>query len=59
MKAVASSAFLALLALAALTAAADKQTFTGTITDDMCPKANGRRLRYGVRQRPRRVIPSV
>ena len=47
MKSVASSVFLTLLALAALTAAADKQTFTGIITDDMCPKADHSQMQMG------------
>lgn len=36
-----------LLAVAALRAAPDKQTFTGTITDDMCPKADHSQMRMG------------
>jgi hypothetical protein len=47
MKSLASNVFLALLALGALTAAADKQTFTGTITDDMCPKADHSQMQMG------------
>ena len=47
MKSLASSVFLTLLAIAALTAAADKQTFTGTITDDMCPKTDHSQMQMG------------
>lgn len=47
MKPPISSVFLALFALAALTAAADKQSFTGTITDDMCPKADHSQMQMG------------
>jgi hypothetical protein len=47
MKPLISSAFLALFAVVALTAAADKQTFTGTITDDMCPKADHSQMQMG------------
>jgi hypothetical protein len=47
MKFLASSVFLTVLAIAALTAAADKQTFTGTITDDMCPKADHSQMQMG------------
>jgi len=36
-----------LLAVAALSAAAGKQTFTGTITDDMCGKADHSHMRMG------------
>jgi uncharacterized protein DUF5818 len=36
-----------LLAAAALSAAPAKQTFTGTITDDMCAKADHSRMRMG------------
>jgi hypothetical protein len=36
-----------LLAVAALCAAPDKQTFTGTITDDMCAKADHSQMRMG------------
>jgi hypothetical protein len=46
MKPLISSAFLALFAVVALTAA-DKQTFTGTITDDMCPKADHSQMQMG------------
>lgn len=35
------------LVLAALSAPPAKQTFTGTITDDMCPKANHSRMQMG------------
>ena len=38
---------LSLLALAALSAAAGKQTFTGTITDNMCGKAGHSQMRMG------------
>ena len=38
---------LGLLAVAALAAAADKQTFTGTITDNMCAKANHSQMQMG------------
>jgi len=47
MKSLASNVFPALLAIAALTAAADKQSFTGTITDDMCPKADHSQMQMG------------
>ena len=47
MKSLISSAFLALLAVAAITAAADKQTFTGIITDDMCPKGDHSQMQMG------------
>jgi hypothetical protein len=47
MKSLASGVFPALLAIAALTAAADKQSFTGTITDDMCPKADHSQMQMG------------
>jgi hypothetical protein len=36
-----------LLAVAALSAAPGKQTFTGTITDDMCGKAGHSQMRMG------------
>ena len=36
-----------LLAVAALSAAPAKQTFTGTITDDMCGKAGHSQMRMG------------
>jgi hypothetical protein len=36
-----------LLAVAALSAAPAKQTFTGTITDDMCGKAGHSRMQMG------------
>ena len=36
-----------LLALAALSAAAGKQTFTGTITDNMCGKTGHAQMRMG------------
>ena len=36
-----------LLAVAALSAAPGKQTFTGTITDDMCGKAGHAQMRMG------------
>jgi len=36
-----------LLAVATLSAAPAKQTFTGTITDDMCPKADHSQMRMG------------
>src|SRR5437899_1887065 len=38
---------LSLLALGALSAPQGKQTFTGTITDDMCPKAGHAQMRMG------------
>lgn len=38
---------LSLLAIAALGAAQSKQTFTGTITDDMCPRADHSQMRMG------------
>ena len=47
MKPLISIALLPLLAIAALTAAADKQTFTGTVTDDMCPKADHSQMQMG------------
>jgi hypothetical protein len=47
MKPLLLSLFLALLAAVALTGAADKQTFTGTITDDMCPKADHSQMQMG------------
>ena len=36
-----------LLAVAALSAAQSKQTFTGTITDNMCAKADHSQMRMG------------
>ena len=36
-----------LLLTASLTAAQGKQTFTGTITDDMCPAGDHSRMRMG------------
>jgi len=36
-----------LLAVAALAAAPGKQTFTGVITDDMCPKADHSQMQMG------------
>lgn len=36
-----------LLALASLSAAQGKQTFTGTITDDMCARAGHAQMRMG------------
>jgi hypothetical protein len=38
---------LILFTAAALAAAPDKQTFTGTITDDMCGKADHSQMRMG------------
>ena len=38
---------LSLLAVAALSAAQGKQTFTGTITDNMCAKAGHSQMRMG------------
>ena len=38
---------LSLLAVATLSAAQDKQTFTGTITDDECSRADHGRMRMG------------
>ena len=38
---------LSLLAVAALSAAPGKQTFTGTITDNMCAKADHSHMRMG------------
>ena len=38
---------LILLAFSALTAAQSKQTFTGTITDEMCPKADHSQMQMG------------
>ena len=38
---------LSLLLMAALSAAQAKQTFTGTITDDMCARANHSQMRMG------------
>ena len=39
--------WLSLAVAAALSAAPAKQTFAGTITDDMCPKADHSRMRMG------------
>ena len=39
--------FLSLLIIATLAAAQGKQTFTGTITDDMCPAGDHSRMRMG------------
>jgi hypothetical protein len=39
--------FSSLLVLAALSAAQGKQTFTGTITDNMCAKAGHAQMRMG------------
>ena len=39
--------FVCLLAVAALSAQQGKQTFTGTITDDECPRADHTRMRMG------------
>jgi hypothetical protein len=39
--------FLSLLAATALSAAPAKQLFTGTITDDMCPKADHSQMQMG------------
>ena len=47
MKHVALSFGLTILAVAALSAAPAKQTFTGTITDDMCPKADHSQMQMG------------
>ena len=38
---------LSLLAVAALSAAQDRQTFTGTITDNMCARADHSRMQMG------------
>ena len=38
---------LSLLAIAALSPSPSKQTFTGTITDDMCANANHSQMRMG------------
>ena len=38
---------LSLLAVSALAAAPAKQTFTGVITDDMCPKADHSQMQMG------------
>ena len=38
---------LSLLAVAAISAAAGKQTFTGTITDNICAKAGHSQMRMG------------
>jgi hypothetical protein len=38
---------LSLLAVAALFATSDKQTFTGTITDDICAKGGHSQMRMG------------
>ena len=38
---------LSLLVIAALTAAPGKQTFTGVITDNMCPTGDHSRMRMG------------
>jgi hypothetical protein len=46
--AFAASAFaLSFVVLVALSAPPAKQTFTGTITDDMCPKADHSRMQMG------------
>jgi hypothetical protein len=47
MNSLAPRVFLTLLAVGALTAAADKQSFTGTVTDDMCPKADHSQMQMG------------
>ena len=48
MKPLIWSAFFAVFAVAAPTAAAAaKQSFTGTITDDMCPKADHSQMQMG------------
>jgi hypothetical protein len=47
MKPPALNLFLILFALAALSAAQSKQTFTGTITDDMCAKADHSQMQMG------------
>ena len=39
--------FVCFLAVAALSAPQGKQTFTGTITDDECPRADHTRMRMG------------
>lgn len=40
-------ALLTLVLAGALVAAADKQTFTGAITDDMCPKGDHSQMQMG------------
>ncbi len=47
---------LILLVLPALSAAPDKQTFTGTITDNMCDKAGHPKCEWG-RRTPRARFP--
>ena len=47
MKHIALSFGLTIFAVAALSAAPPKQTFTGTITDDMCPKADHSQMQMG------------
>jgi hypothetical protein len=47
MKHIALSFGLTILAVAALSAAPAKQKFTGTITDDMCPKADHSQMQMG------------
>jgi type 1 fimbria pilin len=44
---VAAHLGLALLAGLGLSAAQSKQTFTGTVTDDMCPRADHSQMRMG------------
>ncbi len=46
-KAILASLAVALLALLTLSAAQSKQTFTGIITDDMCPRADHSQMRMG------------
>jgi hypothetical protein len=47
MKPLTSSLLLSCLAVAVLSAAPPKQTFTGTITDSMCPKADHSQMQMG------------
>lgn len=47
MKPLTSSLLLSCLAAAVLSAAPPKQTFTGTITDSMCPKADHSQMQMG------------
>jgi hypothetical protein len=47
MKRITLSLCISVLCVAALSAAPAKQTFTGTITDDMCPKADHSQMQMG------------
>ena len=46
-RAVLASLGLTLLTVWALASAQNKQTFTGTVTDDMCPRADHSQMRMG------------